>query len=508
VRIVLVHDNPEFASEIRYTFEVLSSIMGIDSHVIVLSEAGAPKAFSQTHDLVLTYCRCPCSVSSRCEIRIRPSHLFGDNYLTSRSLPEEPLPSTKDGLPIIYRGQAVASEVWVTREANVIDTNIDIIASSFFLLSLYEEIMTDAEDEHSRFPFEASLAYRAGFWDRPLVNEYAELLWTWLEHFQIGIERRDTWHGRDFAFCLTHDIDILRRYEPRADWHTAVDSIKGGHLRYAASQACNLLMHVLGVRQDPFDVFDYMLTVEKECDIRSSFYFLTVGRGQADPVAQHTGYEIQTRHLAKTLRKVLAAECEVGLHTSYDAFADESKIRAEKEALELVLQRLGAASEPMGCRQHFVRWKTPQSWRARQGVGFAYDSSITYASHGGFRCGICVPFRPYDLAERVVLDFYELPPTIMDATLSYHGYRNLSPIEGAEVLYELTDKVRQVRGVLVLVWHNTHLAEEHYPGWRETYEAYLRYMGAQNAFRETAKDVVYWWDNNQIAEPSGGGCNC
>ena len=55
--------------------------------------------------------------------------------------------------------------------------NADIVASSYFLLSRYEEMVRpDVRDAHQRFPGKESLPYRAGFIDRPLVDEYGRIL--------------------------------------------------------------------------------------------------------------------------------------------------------------------------------------------------------------------------------------------------------------------------------------------------------------------------------------------
>ena len=51
---------------------------------------------------------------------------------------------------------------------------LDILAASFFMLTRWEEYVNRTRDNHNRFQATASLAYKQGFLDRPIVNEYIE----------------------------------------------------------------------------------------------------------------------------------------------------------------------------------------------------------------------------------------------------------------------------------------------------------------------------------------------
>ena len=45
------------------------------------------------------------------------------------------------------------------------------------MLSRYEEAVLLDRDDHDRFPATASIAYKTGFLDRPIIDEYVEILW-------------------------------------------------------------------------------------------------------------------------------------------------------------------------------------------------------------------------------------------------------------------------------------------------------------------------------------------
>lgn len=53
----------------------------------------------------------------------------------------------------------------------------------------------------------------------------------------------------------------------------------------------------------------------------------------------------------------------------------------EKNRSEEIIGR-----EVYECRQHYLRFEVSTTWRIQE-----------KADHEGFRCGICLPFKPYDL---------------------------------------------------------------------------------------------------------------
>ena len=73
-------------------------------------------------------------------------------------------------LPVLFGCETFA------HENTKIYLPIDVFGSSFFMLSRYEEVVIEDKDKYGRFPYEKSLACQASFIERPLINEYIELL--------------------------------------------------------------------------------------------------------------------------------------------------------------------------------------------------------------------------------------------------------------------------------------------------------------------------------------------
>ncbi len=110
------------------------------------------------------------------------------SWLKIQSLPVQPLPKWKvdvkeirellvtPDIPVIF-GNLLKNSSYVDIEEDIIELGIDILGSAFFMLTRYEEYIEPERDLHDRFPASASLAYQEGFLDRPIINEYIEILW-------------------------------------------------------------------------------------------------------------------------------------------------------------------------------------------------------------------------------------------------------------------------------------------------------------------------------------------
>lgn len=480
----VVYQNTQFKPHIRYTLDLLLSSYGLPYKLISYRELSMvdPNAA----ELIVSYGRQKPSMSFNNHVHIYESQLFSENYLKPESMPKRPL-DRYNGLPVIYHGDGDLAE-WIKRDGNTIETKIDIIASSFFMLTRYEEIIRDAEDKFSRFPATASLAFEEVFLDRPIVNEYIELLWRWIDSFGLRLKRQELWRDKDFAVCLTHDVDSARKYGPLPPLRSMASfALKQRNPRKAYA-VMNDYVEARFNNQDPFDSFNhYMLEVEMKYGFRSSFNFMAGGNSEYD-----SNYSMNDHDLIRLIRTLRKRGCEIGLHASFNSYNRPEMVKSEKDRLEAVL-----GDKISGGRMHYLRWKTPNTWRVLEKAGWRYDTTLGFADHVGFRCGICFPYRPFDVVENRRLDIWELPLTIMDASL--YGYQKLPPEKGTQVIRDMIDVVRDHKGVLVLLWHNSSLDGYEYPGWSQVYEEIMEYLGKQNVFNETAKGTVEWWERNLMS---------
>ncbi len=96
-----------------------------------------------------------------------------------------------------------------------------------------------------------------------------------------------------------------------------------------------------------------------------------------------------------------------------------------------------------------------------------------YAEKSGFRAGICSPFYFYDLDTEQETKLKVIPFTVMEATYKY--YEKTTPEIAIEQITDLMQKVKDVKGTFVSVWHNESLSDEGiWKGWKTVYEEMLK----------------------------------
>jgi hypothetical protein len=411
------------------------------------------------------------SISAEGKTLVLEQTLFcgSDGRLTSAdSLPAQPLPVLEPErerlngelfceatLPIIY-GAPGPEGRWITRSPNSIAVHADILGSSFFMLSRIEENIKRDLDAHGRFPYAASLAYQEGFLDRPIVNEYLELLWAAMQLLWPNLERRK----RSFTLGLSHDLDKPFSYEPfqPAGWLRPVagDLLKRHSPGRALSGLINGGLAVAGLpHEDPLDTFDWLMERSEAAGTAGTFYFMAGGDTEYD-----TGYSLKGKRIRRLAREIADRGHEIGLHPSYSTLNDGALLQTEASALERLLDMEGIAQPHLGGRQHYLRWEAPLTWQLYEDVGLAHDSSAGYAGHAGFRCGVCYDYPVFNILTRQQLKLVERPLLIMEATLFREEYMNLDHEAARDLVSLIKSNVERYRGVFRLLWHNSWFARD------------------------------------------------
>ena len=87
-------------------------------------------------------------------------------------------------------------------------------------------------------------------------------------------------------------------------------------------------------------------------------------------------------------------------------------------------------------------------------AGFAYDSTLGFAEHFGFRNSYCHPFYPFNFDTGTEQPFLEIPLNLMDATLHHPNYLQLAAPEMLPALTPLFAEIQKFGGVATVLWHN------------------------------------------------------
>ena len=108
-------------------------------------------------------------------------------------------------IPVIYGKNEIVSS------STQLVCKIDIISSLFFLLSRWEEVAILKKDKHGRFSEMDSLLFRNNLLNRPVANEYIEMLWNMV--IKLDPDIKNNKKKRVFKISLSHDIDELKKYK-------------------------------------------------------------------------------------------------------------------------------------------------------------------------------------------------------------------------------------------------------------------------------------------------------
>jgi hypothetical protein len=293
---------------------------------------------------------------------------------------------------------------------------VDLPASVLLTLSRFEETLPGPRDAHGRFSAFSSIAWQNGFLHRPIVDEYG-----------LALEQA-------LSVLLPRWKPAERRLRVKLPWGTLRDLVApwtGMDTTYA-----KLLRELVE------------LSFEHGLDA-AVYWKATV------PGAHEAGYDVRHKRIRGLVAGFHVQGIEMGVHPSYSTFGSFEKLQMEVSAVRELL-----AEHKIGGRQDYLRWN-PETWVHWDQLGLAYDATVGFADHIGFRAGTSYPYRPWLLSKGREAQLLEIPLMAMDSTPQ--GYMKLSPEDAFRQLLDCVARCRTVGGVFSLLWHNTRLIGQDYP---------------------------------------------
>ncbi|OQY43181.1 MAG: hypothetical protein B6242_15185, partial [Anaerolineaceae bacterium 4572_78] len=227
-----------------------------------------------------------------------------------------PLPF-HDSIPILFWGEGYENNS--KHYAEKIDDKTvvfyaDIIVATFFMLTRWEETIIPIRDQHERFPATASVAYKQGFLDRPIVDEYTLILQAWLKVLL------PQWNPTppQFSVKLSHDKHDIY-----------------------------------------FQGIYFLAELSKQYTMDSAFYFKSSEWSEFD-----TGYNPCSPLIKACIADLQEQGFEVGFHPSYYTLNNPTQLAKEKQYMDMVL-----GQNKYGGRQHYLRFHVPNTWRHWEQLG-------------------------------------------------------------------------------------------------------------------------------------------
>jgi hypothetical protein len=396
-------------------------------------------------------------------IVIKASGFFNDDrYGKADTLPSLPLLLWED-VPILY-GE---NKTEIIGDTLVI--HADIVAGTFFMITRYEEmIRPQLRDAHGRFPGKESLPYKAGFIDRPIVEEWGVLLRSAMKEQNLTVNEPPAEISKVY---LTHDVDQLAHYR-------RTRGMLGGLLRglkRKKERKMALKSYFGGVIFDPWYTFPYLYKLDTElqqhlgtekCEI-ITFIRSGGGRKREDKPASNLAHPDYKLLLKYTKRKKVS----IGLHTSYEAGIHPELVSKEKKALE---DFTGTAIRYN--RNHFLNNREPADMTHLIEAGITDDFSLGYADIAGFRLGTCKAVRWINPTTRELTNLVLHSLTIMDVTLSEKRYMFMNAHDAYQYCISLIETVKRFNGEISLLWHNNTVEKNASLFHRQLYKDLLEYI--------------------------------
>lgn len=268
--------------------------------------------------------------------------------------------------------------------------------------------------------------------------------------------------GKKFAVCLTHDIDFI---------NFSRSEIIQKLISRQPHNALKMMFYKTNVKWNPRCNFGDIMSMEEKYGAKSSFYFLAIDKESFD-------FNYKVEDFVQELGIIDDNGWEVGLHGGYKAYDKLDQIKEEKKILERVLGK-----KVVGYRNHYLRFKVPDTWELLSKAGFKYDTTLGYPDCVGFRNGMCHPFKPFNLDTNREIDITEIPLTIMDTTL--HNYMRFDFQGIWRIAKLLIDTVEKYNGVITILWHNTYMNGEN----SKLYEKILKYCYEKDAWMTSGEEI-------------------
>ena len=398
-------------------------------------------------------------------IVIIPSGFFKmDVYGTEESMPPLPL-KTWRGIPLLF---GEPREEWSADGSQLI-IHADLLASTYFLISRYEEMYRRSErDSYGRFPGKSSLPYRAGFLHRPIIDEYGEALRQILletgiaERHNLRLEERPQTFSR---VNLTHDLSRPYNYRGWRSFLRAWLKQKKSPLEAAR------LSFSADVEDDYFTFPKFFKWDRNTCDSLGrdrSDIFLFIRMPSRHPLDKPY-YSLHSLYLRRILSIAAKHKVLLALQCSYAAGHQSELISKERHQFEKAFRQ-----RPRGLRHNKLTSCEPEDLLQAYVSGFRNDYSMGYADVVGFRLGTCRPVKFINPNTRLLTELILHPLVLRDLTLSDQRYMALEQDEAERIAHDLIRTTARYNGELTLLWHNDLLSQKTHPWHSVLYRSMLR----------------------------------
>jgi len=311
----------------------------------------------------------------------------------------------------------------------------DIFGATFYMLSRYEEYLPHVKDALGRFPASESIAYRNKFLDIPVVD-------IWILRFkEIIMASFPEYSLKEPQFETQVIVDVPQAFAFRkVGFLRTVGGYGRDFINFRLKQSFIRTQVLLGLRKDPYDIFSWLINVQKQATSRFKIFFEL-----GDYTENSKNIKYSKRSFRSLIKMVGDYSC-VGLLVSKRASQSLGVLKEEKKRIEHITNR------PLK-QSRITDYKIilPTTYRNLLDQEILEDYTMGYPDIPGFRASTSTPFLFYDLD-------YEIQTPLMLYPFCIHVNAiidsNKHTIDSVR-LDRIKEAVKSVKGLFLIAFSNT-----------------------------------------------------
>lgn len=342
-------------------------------------------------------------------------------------------------IPIIYGTDSFKEE----QGRDVV--GLDIFASTFFMLTRWEEVLLGREDKGDCDETQL-FTVKHDIYQRAIVHEYETLLRILLN--RLGF---DTEIERSYHLVLTHDVDGIIT----PTWMDILKTLyrqKVLGLPKKRKPADLTWWQQIAYRKKyptAFSQFQLYLDLCRKHQAQEWFYMKVCRRGEEE--CTYLDNDKRTKAVVSRINALGYSNVSLGFHPSQSTFGKQEQWNKEVERLKQLI-----GESPIYGRNHHLlyngvtyRWWERLMCETKEGTGIV--SNCVFHRRLGFRSGVAVPYTIFDLNDRKPLLIKEVPCEIMDSAIRLHKYPSAEAARSD--IEKVIEEVRRYHGCMLLTWH-------------------------------------------------------
>ena len=332
-------------------------------------------------------------------------------------------------------------------DSNNLEFHIDLCGQIYWVLARVEEQNSDQSqlDDLGRFISTSSSFEDKSIYDRPVVDEWIELLRASLKH--LGIVRQIS----DYKIEITHDLDRLSRYK-YCSYFKLTTRVARDWFKVPTKAIFNALVNRMFSfkyvsKFDPYNTIeDLLLLPNLGKKITQRFYLIVGKSGHFTDV----DYEVHDPGVS-SLTKRIKSKSSIGLHNSFHGINNHEILKKELDAYKDFF-----GEYPSYCRAHYLSFSFQKMLENVYNLGIKLeDHSMCFADRYGFRCGTSIAYEAFDHANnRRVSNLIIQPLIAMQWSAVSKNYMNVSLENSFIELQTYCNRVKLHGGVFTYLIHN------------------------------------------------------